>query len=76
MLKRIVGILKDYTEVPSVKIIPESRLTEDLGFNSLDLMNIVIAFEGEFGIEIPEIDVQELFTVGDIANYFRDKNVK
>lgn len=73
MVQRIINILKDYTEVPSEKIIPESRLIEDLGFNSLDLMNIMIAFEEDFDIDIPETDISELYTVGNVAEYLQKR---
>lgn len=73
MLQQIINVLKEYTEIPPEKIVPESRLAEDLGFNSLDLMNIVIAFEDEFDIEIPESEIPELYTVSDVIGYLQGK---
>ena len=45
MLEKIRDILKDYTEVPAEKITPQSHFRNDLGLNSLDVVNVVVAFE-------------------------------
>lgn len=73
MEKQIIDILRKYTEIPPEKINSESRLAEDLGLNSLDLMNVIIAFEDYFDIEIPENDIQGLYRISDIVEYLKRK---
>ena len=72
MFEKVLSILRDYTEVPVSSISPDTRLAEDLGFNSLDLMSIVVAFEDEFDIEIPEEDALKMHTVSDVVQYLQD----
>lgn len=69
MLERVKKILLDYTEIPVSEITLETELVNDLDFNSLDVMNIVVAFEDEFNIEIPDRAIKDLITVGDIVEY-------
>ena len=69
MLERVQHILQDYTDVPMFDITLDSTLVEKLGLNSLDVVNIVVAFEDEFDIEIPDRAIKNLTTVGDIVNY-------
>jgi acyl carrier protein len=49
---------------------------EDLGADSLDTVELVMAFEEEFGIEIPDEDAESLQTVGDAIRYLKEKGVK
>jgi acyl carrier protein len=51
------------------KITEESALIADLGLNSLDVINVVVAFEEEFDIDIPDKDIKSFSTVGDIVKY-------
>lgn len=69
MLETVKKILLDYTEIPSSEITLETDLVNDLDFNSLDVMNIVVAFEDEFNIEIPDRAIKDLVTVEDIVKY-------
>lgn len=69
MLEKVKKILLDYTEVPASEITLETDLVKDLDLNSLDVVNIVVAFEDEFDIEIPDRAIKNLTTVGDIVNY-------
>ncbi len=47
----------------------KSSLTVDLGLSSLDVVNVVVAFEEEFDIEIPDEKIRELTTIGDVVEY-------
>lgn len=69
MLETVKKILLDYTEIPASEITLETDLVNDLDFNSLDVMNIVVAFEDEFNIEIPDRAIKDLVTVEDIVKY-------
>lgn len=75
MIERVINVLADFTTLKKDKITEESKLTVDLGLSSLDVINVVVAFEDEFDIEIPDQKIKELVTVGDIAEYL-DKNVQ
>lgn len=69
MTERVIDILSEFAEIEKEKLTVQSRLIADLGLNSLDVINMVVAFEEEFDIEIPDQDIKELTSVGDIASY-------
>ncbi|MEI8107744.1 MAG: acyl carrier protein [Verrucomicrobiota bacterium] len=54
----------------------EASLIEDLGADSLDTVELVMAFEEEFGIEVPDEDAEKLKTVGDVVAYIDSKRAK
>ncbi len=56
------------------EISPYSTFTDDLGADSLDLVELVMRFEDEFGIEIPDHEAEEIKTVGDAVKYI-DENI-
>lgn len=72
MLERVQHILQDYTDVPMSDITLDSTLVEKLGLNSLDVVNIVVAFEDEFEIEIPDRVISTLTKVEDIVKYLEE----
>jgi acyl carrier protein len=67
MLDKVIEILSDFTTIDKDKITENSELIADLGLNSLDVINIVVAFEDEFDIEIPDTKIKDLITVADIV---------
>lgn len=67
MYEKVVKILMEYVEVKTIR--PESALIGDLGLSSLDVVNVVVAFEDEFGIEIPDRVIPDFITVADIVEY-------
>lgn len=69
MLEKVIEILSEYTEISKDNINMESGLVNDLGLSSLDVINVVVAFEDEFEIEIPDQIIKELVTVGDVVKY-------
>ncbi len=69
MLERVIDILAEYTELDKEKITGKTGLVTDLELSSLDVINLVVAFEDEFDIEIPDQKIKELVTVGDIVEY-------
>lgn len=71
MFERTVNILKEYVE-SDCKLTKESTLVDDLGLSSLEVINIVAAFEDEFEIEIPDHVIPSLRTIGDIVNYLEE----
>ena len=53
----------------STSLVPEANLLDDLGADSLDVVELVMALEEEFGIEVPDEDVESIRTIGDIVQY-------
>ncbi len=59
---------------PLEKVTPEASFVEDLGADSLDTVELVMAFEEEFGIDIPDEDAEKMRTVGDAIKYVQGKS--
>lgn len=72
MLEKVKEILQNYTEMPISEITLGSDLVKDLDLNSLDVMNIVVAFEDEFEIEIPDRAISSLTKMEDIVKYLEE----
>ncbi len=53
------------------KVTPEASFVEDLGADSLDTVELVMAFEEEFGVDIPDEDAEQMRTVGDAVKYLK-----
>ena len=68
---RIRKIISDHLGVNVVRIVPEASFIDDLGADSLDTVELVMAFEEEFGIEIPDDAAEKLATVGDVFGFVR-----
>ena len=62
-------IIKDLLGADDAKITPEARFREDLEADSLDLVELIMAFEDKFGAEISDEDAQKITTVGDAVSY-------
>lgn len=62
-------IIVDLLNVDETKITPEARFREDLEADSLDLVELIMAFEDKFGGEISDEEAQKLSTVGDVVSY-------
>lgn len=73
MLEKITEIIADQLNVEQEKITADSSFKEDLGADSLDLFELVMAFEEEFGVEIPSEDLEKLTTVNDVMEYLASK---
>ncbi|MBI5944360.1 MAG: acyl carrier protein [Chloroflexi bacterium] len=65
----LVAIVKDLLGADEAKITPEARFREDLEADSLDLVELIMAFEDKFGAEISDEDAQKITTVGEAAKY-------
>ncbi len=66
---RIKQIIVDELGVDEGEVTPNARFIDDLGADSLDLVELVMRFEEEFGIEIPDEDAEKIQSVGDAYNY-------
>lgn len=74
MLEKIKEIIEEKLGLDNVEITEETSFKEDLEVDSLDLFELVMAFEEEFGTEIPSEDLEGLTTVGSVIKYIESKN--
>ena len=72
---KVRDIIVDQLGVNADQVKPEASFIEDLGADSLDTVELVMAFEEEFGQEIPDQDAEKLTTVGAVIAYLKSKNV-
>jgi acyl carrier protein len=73
---KVKEIIINELGVEADKVTNEASFVEDLGADSLDTVELVMAFEEEFGIEIPDEDAEQLQTVGDAVKYLQTKGVE
>lgn len=71
--KKISEILAEQLDADIESITLDTKIADDLGADSLDLVDLLMSVEDEFGIEIPDEDVENIQTVGDIVDYINDK---
>ena len=71
-LEEVKGIIVDLLNVDPAKVSSEARFREDLEADSLDLVELIMAFEDKFGGEISDEDAQTITTVGDAVKYIDD----
>ncbi len=69
MEARLKKIVAEQLGVDESKIVPSARFTEDLNADSLDLVEMIMSLEEEFGVEIPDEDAEKIVTVQDAINY-------
>lgn len=67
MLEKIQAMLAEALNLPAEKVTPDAKIVEDLGADSLDVVELLSRLEDEFGIVIPDDEVENLVTVGDVA---------
>ncbi len=69
---KVKEIIVNELGVEAEKVTPQASFVEDLGADSLDTVELVMAFEEEFGMEIPDEDAEQLQTVGDAIRYIEE----
>ena len=74
--QKIKDIIVQQLSVNAEQVTPEAKFIEDLGADSLDIVELVMAFEEEFGVEVPDSDAEKLLSVGDVVKYIEDKQSK
>ena len=67
--EKVIDIISSQLSVPKEKVVPQASFTDDLGADSLDLVELVMAMEEEFGMEIADEDAEKLQTVKDTIDY-------
>ena len=70
---KVKEIIVEQLGVSPEQVTPEASFIDDLGADSLDTVELVMAFEEEFGAEIPDEDAEKLQTVGDAIKYVEEK---
>lgn len=70
---KIKSIIAEQLGVKEEEVTPEASFIDDLGADSLDTVELVMALEEEFGIEIPDEDAEKMTTVGDSIKYIKEK---
>ena len=71
--ERITSIVVDVLGVDEERVVPEARFREDLEADSLDLVELIMQFEEEFGGEISDEDAQKIETVGQAVSYIKER---
>lgn len=69
MIKRLEKIFVDYMGIENIEINRETNIKNDLGLNSFDLAQLVCNVEDEFDVEIPDSEMKNIKTVGDVVDY-------
>ena len=72
VLEKVKGIIVEQLGVSENTVTMEASFIDDLGADSLDIVELVMALEEEFDIEIPDADAEKVVTVGDVVDYIKD----
>ena len=72
MLDKIKEIVVEQLGVDADQVTPDANFVDDLGADSLDTVELIMAFEEEFGIEIPDTDAEKIKTVQDVMDYIEE----
>jgi acyl carrier protein len=71
--EKVIGIVSEQLNIPKEDIKLDSDFVADLKADSLDLVELVMEFEDEFGVQIPESDQEKIKSVGDAVKYITEK---
>ena len=72
MFEKIKNIIVEQLGIDESKVTPEASFIDDLGADSLDMVELIMAIEEEFDIEIPDSDAEKVVTVGDVVDYIKE----
>ena len=72
VFEKIKSIIVEQLGVQEAAVTMEASFIDDLGADSLDIVELVMALEEEFDIEIPDSDAEKVVTVGDVADYIKE----
>ncbi|HVP28403.1 MAG TPA: acyl carrier protein [Myxococcota bacterium] len=70
---RVADIIVEQLQVSRDEVVPEASFVDDLGADSLDIVELVMAMEEEFDVEIPDEDAEKIQTIGDAISYLKEK---
>lgn len=72
VFEKVSSILSQQLDLPPEKITMDVSVSDDLGADSLDLVEVLMSIEDEFDVEIPDEEAEKLKTVGDLVRYIED----
>ncbi len=72
IFEKIKGIIVEQLGVAETAVTMEASFIDDLGADSLDIVELIMALEEEFDTEIPDADAEKVVTVGDVVDYIKD----
>ena len=72
IFEKVKGIIVEQLGVTDTSVTTEASFIDDLGADSLDIVELVMALEEEFDMEIPDTDAEKVVTVGDVVDYIKD----
>lgn len=72
ILEKVKGIIIEQLGVTDTAVTIEASFIDDLGADSLDIVELIMAIEEEFDIEIPDSDAEKVVTVGDVVDYIKE----
>ena len=72
VFEKVKGIIIEQLGVADTAVTMEASFIDDLGADSLDIVELVMALEEEFDIEIPDADAEKVVSVGDVVDYIKD----
>lgn len=72
ILERLKEIVAEQLEIEAETITAETRLNEDLNADSLDVVEMLMALEDEFGVDIPDEEIEKMKTIGDVVNFIQE----
>ena len=72
ILEKVKGIIVEQLGVADTAVTMEASFIDDLGDDSLDIVELIMAIEEEFDIEIPDSDAEKVVTVGDVVDYIKE----
>lgn len=73
IFEKVKSIIVDQLDVDEAKVTMGASIQDDLGADSLDIVDLVMSFEEEFDLEIPDDQVENIKTVGDVVKYIEEK---
>lgn len=72
VVEKVKGIIVEQLGVSDTAVTMEASFIDDLGADSLDIVELIMALEEEFDMEIPDSDAEKVVTVGDVVDYIKD----
>lgn len=73
VMEKVKKMIVEQLGVNDSEVVPEAKFIDDLGADSLDIVELIMALEDEYGIEIPDEDAEKLETVGDAITYIEKR---
>ncbi|GAA7594109.1 acyl carrier protein [Helicobacter pylori] len=75
LFEDIQAVIAEQLNVDATQVMPEAEFVKDLGADSLDVVELIMALEEKFGIEIPDEQAEKIVNVGDVVKYIEDNKL-